>query len=132
MVTALAMLSASANAQEKTIKTVPAKPTTAIDGKSLFQEYCAVCHGPNGKGGGPAASALKAAPGDLTQISRKNGGKFPEERLLRILKGEETLAAHGNQDMPIWGQVFNNMGNLNMTQGRLNSLLQYIEGMQAK
>lgn len=77
-------------------------------------------------------SALKVSPKDLTQISRKNGGKFPEERVQQILKGESTVAAHGTQDMPMWGKVFNNMGNPTVTQGRLNSLLQFVEGMQAK
>ena len=71
------------NAQDTTVKQIPPKPTAAIDGKSLFHEYCAVCHGPNGNGDGPAASALKIAPGDLTQISSQNEGKFPEERIMR-------------------------------------------------
>jgi mono/diheme cytochrome c family protein len=121
-----------ANAQETTIKRVPPRPTTAIDGKSLFQEYCAVCHGPGGKGGGPAAPALKTAPGDLTQIARKHGGKFPDERVMRVLQGEESIAAHGSQEMPIWGRVFANMGNVNMGQTRLHALVQYVEGLQAK
>ncbi len=121
-----------ANSQEKNIERVSPKPTVAIDGKSLFNEYCAVCHGVNGKGGGPAAKALQAAPADLTQISRKIGGKFPEERILRTLKGEESVAAHGSQDMPIWGKVFSNMGNLSMGQMRIHALLQYVEALQAK
>ena len=121
-----------ASAQETTIKRVAPKPTTAIDGKSLFLEYCAVCHGPNGKGGGPAANALKTSPGDLTQISHKAGGKFPEDRILRILKGDEPIAAHGSREMPIWGKVFGNMGSLSAGQTRIHALLQYVEGLQAK
>ena len=120
------------NAQEKTVKQVPAKPTVSMDGKTLFVEYCAACHGAQAKGGGPAAGALKTAPGDLTQISRKNAGKFPEDRILKMLKGEEAVVAHGNQDMPVWGTVFNKSGNLNQTQARLHSLLQYLEDIQAK
>ena len=120
------------HAQNTAVKQVPAKPTASIDGKSLFHEYCAVCHGADAKGGGPAAKALNAAPGDLTQVSRKNAGKFPEERILRILKGDEKVAAHGSQEMPIWGKVFNNMGSLTMGQTRIHALLQYVEGLQAK
>jgi mono/diheme cytochrome c family protein len=120
------------NAQGTTVKQIPPKPTAAIDGKSLFREYCAVCHGPNGTGGGPAAGALKAAPGDLTQISRHHEGKFPEERIMRVLQGDDPVAAHGNRDMPIWGKVFNEMGSLTMSQTRVHALLQYLEGLQAK
>jgi mono/diheme cytochrome c family protein len=126
-------LAAIAHGQEKTIQRVSPKPTVAIDGKSLFHEYCAVCHGADGKGAGPAAKALQLPPGDLTQISRKNEGKFPEDRILRVLKGEQPVTAHGSQDMPIWGKVFNNMsGSLSMGQTRIHALLQYVESLQAK
>jgi mono/diheme cytochrome c family protein len=128
----LSIAQATANAQEKTVKQVPPKPTASIDGKSLFHEYCAACHGPNGKGGGPAASALKVAPGDLTQISKKNEGKFPEARIMRVLTGDESVTAHGTQEMPIWGKVFNDMSSVSMAQTRLHALLQYVEGLQAK
>ncbi len=120
------------NAQEKTIKQVPAKPTVSIDGKSLFAQYCAVCHGANAKGGGPAASALKATPTDLTQMAIKNGGKFPEERVFKMLKGEETVAAHGSANMPIWGPVFGKSASLTMEQTRVHAMLQYLGDLQAK
>ncbi len=115
------------------VKKVPAKPTVSIAGKDLFRQYCAVCHGTDGKGAGPAAAAMKTPPTDLTQISRKNGGKFPEDRILRMLRGEETVTAHGSQDMPVWGNIFNNTtSNPEMAQTRLHSLLQYLEDVQAK
>ena len=118
---------------QQNVKKVAAKPTVSVAGKDLFRQYCAVCHGTDGKGGGPAAAAMKAAPTDLTQISRRNDGKFPEERMLRMLQGQETVTAHGSQDMPVWGSVFNNMSNnLEMTQARVHALLQYVEDMQAK
>ena len=121
-----------ANAQEKTIKRVPPKPTVSVDGKTLFQEYCAVCHGNDGKGAGPAASALKRPPGDLTRIASNNGGKFPDERILRIIRGAEPVAAHGTEYMPMWGKIFNNMGSLSLAQTRVHALVRYVEGIQAK
>jgi mono/diheme cytochrome c family protein len=125
-------LAGVASGQDKTIQRVSPKSTVSIDGKSLFREYCAVCHGVDGKGGGPAAKALQVPPGDLTQISRKNEGKFPEERIMSVLKGEAPVIAHGTQDMPVWGRVFSNMGSVTMAQTRLHALLQYVEGIQVK
>ncbi|SPE32607.1 conserved hypothetical protein [Candidatus Sulfopaludibacter sp. SbA3] len=76
---------------------------------------------------------MKTVPTDLTQISRKNGGKFPEDRILRVLRGEEAVTAHGPQDMPVWGTVLNNMTpNPELAQVRMHALLTFIEDMQAK
>ena len=60
-----------------TIQHVTVKPTSAASGKEMYTSYCAVCHGTDGKGGGPAASALKTPPADLTLLSKNNGGKYP-------------------------------------------------------
>ena len=120
-------------AQQQSVKRVAAKPTVSVAGKDLFGQYCAVCHGTDGKGAGPAASAMKTSPTDLTRISRRNNGKFPEERMLRILHGEESVTAHGSQEMPVWGTVMNNMTpNLEMAQARVHGLLQYLEDLQVK
>ena len=120
-------------AQQKTIKTVTPVGARGLDGKSLYNEFCAVCHGPDGKGSGPAASALKTPPTDLTQIARRNGGKFPDTKVMAILKGEQSVAAHGNQEMPTWGKTFNDVsGNLTVAQGRMHALVDYLQQMQAK
>jgi mono/diheme cytochrome c family protein len=133
MILAAGLSCFAASAQEKTVKKVPARPTTATAGKDLFRQYCAVCHGQDAKGAGPAAAALKKNPGDLTQLSRKNNGKFPEQRVLATFKGEAGVTAHGSQDMPVWGPIFSNMSpNLNQGQDRVYALLNYLEEIQAK
>lgn len=120
-------------AQQKTIKTVAPVGARGIDGKSLYNEFCAVCHGPDGKGGGPAADALKTPPSDLTQIARHNGGRFPDTKVMAILKGEQSVTAHGSQEMPTWGKTFNDVsGNLTVAQGRMHALVDYLQQMQAK
>lgn len=130
----LTCLVAGATAQQtKSVKMVPPRTTASISGKALYAEYCAVCHGVDGKGNGPAADALKQRPSDLTGISLRNNGKFPEDQFLKTINGEAKLVAHGTQDMPIWGGVFRNMSsNLNVSQDRIYGLMNYIEQMQAK
>lgn len=123
-------------AQEKKteIKRVPAPATSAASGKEMFKTYCAPCHGTSAKGDGPAASALKTAPPDLTTLAKGNGGKFPADRVGSILRGQATVTAHGNQDMPIWGPVFLRMsqGHESEMQQRIANLTHYIESLQAK
>ncbi|HET8823864.1 MAG TPA: cytochrome c, partial [Terriglobales bacterium] len=85
------------------VKHVPAPSTSAASGKEMYKSYCASCHGEIGKGNGPAAEALKTPPSDLTQLSKNNSGKFPTERVISILRGQATVTAHGNRDMPVWG-----------------------------
>ena len=109
------------------------RPTAAVDGKTLFRQYCAVCHGLDGKGAGPAVSALKQAPTDLTAINRQHNGRFPDDKILRILNGAEPIASHGTQEMPIWGPVFYGMSNnLSLGQLRVHALVSYLEQIQAK
>jgi mono/diheme cytochrome c family protein len=115
------------------IKKVNAQPTTSMNGVDLFKEYCAVCHGTDAKGSGPAADALKKRPADLTQLSRKNGGTFPELHVMNYIKGQDTVASHGSRDMPVWGTIFSQMSpNQDLVQVRVDALLKYVEQMQAK
>ena len=129
----LACLVFCATAQDKQIKKVAPRPTTAISGKVLYGQYCAVCHGVDGTGAGPAASALKQRPTDLTQMSRQNKGAFPEENFKKMMNGEVSTSAHGTADMPIWGTEFrNSTTNPSLVQDRIFSLMNYIEDMQVK
>jgi mono/diheme cytochrome c family protein len=104
-----------------------------LDGKGLYDQFCAVCHGKDGKGAGPAADALKQRPTDLTQIAHNNNGRFPDTKVMAILKGEQSVVAHGSQEMPTWGNIFNNIsGNITVAQGRMHAVVAYLEEMQAK
>ncbi len=116
------------------VKHAPAQQTSAASGKEMFSSYCASCHGANAKGDGPAAAALKSKPADLTALSRNNGGKFPEDRVMSILRGQATVTAHGNLDMPVWGPVFWRMsqGHPAEMQQRVTNLTRYIEALQTK
>jgi mono/diheme cytochrome c family protein len=45
-------------------------------GQQIFATNCATCHGSEGKGDGPAASALNPKPTDLAEGPYKHGGDF--------------------------------------------------------
>ena len=124
----------AADSQETaSVKHTAPKPTAAISGKDLYREYCAVCHGPGGRGDGPAAHALKTVPTDLTRLAQTNGGRFPEAGFLASMRGERTTPAHGSAEMPIWGSIFSKMSpSAEMGQTRLHGLLNYVEEMQVK
>jgi len=100
----------------------------------MFMSYCAPCHGKTAKGDGPAASALKIAPADLTVLAKENGGKYPTNKVTAILSGQTDLAAHGNKEMPVWGAVFWRMsgGHEEEVQQRVANLNRYIESLQVK
>ena len=108
--------------------------TSAASGQEMFMNYCASCHGRSGRGDGPAAGALKVAPANLTELAKKNGGKYPAMRVTTVLSGQANLAAHGNTEMPVWGAVFRKMsgGHEAEVQQRIANLNHYIESLQVK
>jgi mono/diheme cytochrome c family protein len=132
LVAVVLICSVGAMAQE--IKKVPIQPTSSASGKEMFNSYCAVCHGSDGKGGGPAASALKVPPANLALLSKNNGGKFPSNHVASVLGGEADLSAHGNKEMPVWGPLFRKLsqGNEAEVQQRIANLTKYVESLQAK
>jgi len=124
-------LGSMAYGQEKPkIKRVTAGRTSPAAGPEMFKAYCAACHGIDGKGNGPAAAALTKQPTDLTQLSKKNHGKFPALIVRNIILGDDIMVAHGSRDMPVWGAVFRSMGDDLDTQMRLQNLNTYLESLQ--
>jgi mono/diheme cytochrome c family protein len=65
---ALVSIIGFAGAQENQIKKTQVKHP--VSGAQMFKEYCAVCHGPGGKGDGTVATALKVPPPDLTTLAQ--------------------------------------------------------------
>ncbi len=132
----LALLLGSAtlllNAQK--VKKTTVVPTNAASGEQMYNEYCAVCHGKDGKGNGPAATALKALPSDLTNLTQQNAGKFPQNKVATSIRGDAVLPAHRSKDMPVWGNVFQNIshGDVAEVQLRISNLTHYIETLQSK
>jgi mono/diheme cytochrome c family protein len=123
-----------APAQTPTVKHVPIANTPSNSGKEMYNSYCAVCHGTDGKGAGPAASAMKTPPTDLTVLAKNSGGKYPASHVASVIRGQATTASHGSQDMPVWGPLFSSIsqGHDAQVQQRISNLVAYIESLQAK
>lgn len=75
-------------------------------GKHEYQNSCVLCHGEDGKGNGSLVELLKKKPADLTILSKKNGGVFPFDRVYAMIDGREMVMAHGDRDMPAWGNRY--------------------------
>ena len=53
------------------------------------------------------AASVKASVPNLTHIAMRNGGRFPLQRVQKIISGEEQAGiTHGTREMPVWGQCF--------------------------
>jgi mono/diheme cytochrome c family protein len=117
-----------------TVKHVPITHAPPNSGKEMFNSYCAVCHGKDGKGTGPAAPAMKTAPADLTLLAQKNGGKYPAAHVAAVIKGQALTPSHGSQDMPVWGPLFSSIsqGHESQVQQRIANLVAYVDSLQAK
>ncbi len=134
---AVSTLAAAQQARAQTAPTVKHVPITnapSNSGKEMFNSYCAVCHGKDGKGNGPAAPAMKTPPTDLTLMAQKNAGKYPAAHLAAVIKGQAITPSHGSQDMPVWGPLFSSIsqGHESQVQQRTANLVAYIETLQAK
>ena len=93
--------------QDATITPEPLKWTEVMvsDGEALYAELCAVCHGMDAKGQGPAASALAVPVPDLTMLALGYDGIYPLEAVKKAISRETGMLAHGTLEMPIWGRV---------------------------
>ena len=103
-------------------------------GRQFVERYCSACHGMDGKGHGPVASALRTPPADLTQISKRRGGKkFPVAEIAAYIDGRTEVRAHGSRDMPVWGKALRTLpGGESAMRLRIESLTRHVESLQQK
>jgi len=75
-------------------------------GGELFDQFCAACHGPEGRGDGPVAPSLNVLVPDLSRLAERNGGEFPAGDVRDVIDGRALVVAHGPRTMPVWGYEF--------------------------
>jgi hypothetical protein len=103
-----------------------------------YQHDCTECHGADGKG---TQSWKRAVPGyisiDLTQISARNGGEFPRQKVYDAIDGRSRIAAHFQGDMPRWGSRYHvDQNDQNVSEQhvkeRISGLVDYLDSIQEK
>jgi mono/diheme cytochrome c family protein len=109
-------------------------PTYVPPGKQMFKQYCASCHGTDGKGSGPVAPSFRKPPPSLTTLAKKHGGHFPEEYVANVLRFGAGFSAHGSSEMPVWGPIFQYLDNYNeaAVRERIKNLCDFLESIQEK
>lgn len=120
---------------QTTGSTIPPLVIKSLDGRDLFRFYCATCHGTTGTGDGPAVSALKSPPPNLTFLARTSGGVFPRERIRATIAGDsgKQTAAHGSREMPVWGPIFRALDpDDRYASVRIDNLVKFLESIQMK
>jgi mono/diheme cytochrome c family protein len=116
-------------AQDVPSKKSPDTPS----GAELYARHCAVCHGNDLRGAGPFPPPYRKPP-DLTKLTRRHGGKFPEVYVGKVLKNGVKLPAHGPAEMPVWGSDFAAKERIDDAEvaERIRRLVVYIKSLQVK
>jgi len=106
--------------------------TTPTSGQQMFGSYCAPCHGQDGRGHGPLADKLLRQPTDLTRLSQRHMGRYPDARTVSVLLYGSGPSTRGISAMPAWGPILAKMDQANHqdTQLRIRNLIRYLESIQ--
>jgi mono/diheme cytochrome c family protein len=132
----IALFVGIAGIAEKKTGPNPDKPQLiqSLDGKELYQEYCATCHGADAKGVGPMTEWLKIEAPDLTRLTIREGGKFPLVKVQKVILGEQNITSgHGTREMPVWGPIFSEVvQDRDLGRVRVYNLALYLEKIQEK
>jgi len=108
----------------------------AMEGRTYFMRYCASCHGIEADGHGFVARALAHPPSDLRHLGDRYGTPLPSDRVARFIDGREAVTAHGEREMPVWGERFDDITADGVTREkvmheRLAAIVAYLVLIQA-
>jgi len=107
----------------------------AFSGGELFAANCASCHGRYGEGDGPAAADTSGSIPDLRYLAARNSGAFPRDRVADLIDGREIVKAHGDRQMPVWGDAFAALDEANgsdeaRSAAKIQALVDFLVGIQ--
>lgn len=109
--------------------TLAAQPT----GAELYMNHCAACHGADGEGSGPVAATMRVTVPNLRTLAMRNDGTFPQDAVAAYIDGRTPKAAHGDRQMPVWGDVFRGpeQGTAERTvRRRIAALVEFVKTLQ--
>jgi mono/diheme cytochrome c family protein len=101
-------------------------------GQQEFERHCALCHGLDGKGQGPLASAMKLVPTDLTRLAARSNGEYPASRVGDVIRNGGGVLGHGSSAMLPWGNYFGEKGKPEVAKERIADLVTYIKSLQQR
>ena len=109
------------------------------DGRAVWLDACASCHGPSARGDGPMAELLALPVPNLTGLAAANGGSFPWLRVVHLVDGRSGLRGHGGP-MPIFGALMRGDavaaeapdGSPVITSARVLAVVAWLESVQAR
>ena len=109
------------------------------DGRAVWLDACASCHGPSARGDGPMAEMLALPVPNLTGLAAANGGSFPWLRVVHLVDGRSGLRGHGGP-MPILGALMRGDavaaeapdGSPVITSARVLAVVAWLESVQAR
>ena len=107
-------------------------PQAVAKGSIVYARYCVSCHGKTGRGDGPVARDLKVAVPDLTTLAARSSGRYPSDRVQRVIESGEPLRGHGTPDMPAWGDTFKRTEGIEASTPKeaIRNLTQYLWSLQ--
>ncbi|MEM9580737.1 MAG: c-type cytochrome [Pseudomonadota bacterium] len=110
-----------------------------VNGRQLYMQHCAGCHGLTGHGDGRMGHGLVTRPADLTRLSARNGGTYPRDFVLSKMDGY-AAGAHNTSAMPEFGKLLrgrtvkmqNADGSETPVPEPLLAISQYLERLQSE
>lgn len=81
-----------------------------VTGRDVYRANCAACHGPEGRGNGPAAAALNPRPTDFTNAA---------QRQATTDSASGYVIEHGRRGMPAFGRT--------LTHAQVDSLVAHLK-----
>lgn len=108
---------------------------TTLDGRDLFLDYCAKCHGKDARGG--QGNTAKTAP-DMTKIAERRGSVWPMLEIISIIDGY-TKATEPRSEMPVIPELtegaqieFDTGNGISIAvPANLVAVVQYLESVQS-